>query len=413
MACLTTVAQHSMVADAQPSDEELLMAFVERRSQDGFAQLVERHGPMVLGACRRVTRNIHDAEDAFQATFLVLARRAAAVKPGLLANWLYGVALRTALKARAAANRRRVKEQDMAMLPDSVDQTQTVDREVIQSLDAALCKLPAKYRTAVVLCDLEQKSRRESAALLRIPEGTLSSRLATARKLLAAGLRKRGITLSIASLVAVLSRHPRPCPAEILVQATVRSAVRFCLGHTAGLALASNRATTLAEGVLRMMAVKKILIGLLLFVASASLVGVGASVYGDVKARLRVQKALEGVWLVESVEDSGDMREAKGFQVVFKGDRFTFQPPGRKEPEFAGRYEIDPDKGPQMIDFIDAQDGLARHAIFDLKGDELRICMNEDPAGERPDRFVSEKKQGGSNNDLLMILKRKEAKETK
>jgi uncharacterized protein (TIGR03067 family) len=110
------------------------------------------------------------------------------------------------------------------------------------------------------------------------------------------------------------------------------------------------------------------------------------------------------------VEDSSDVREAKGTQVTFKGDTFAFQSSDRKQPDFTGRYEVNPDKGPQMIDFIDSRDSRARLAIFDVKGDELRICMNEDPDGERPDRFVSEKT---GKNDLLMVLKRKGARAAK
>jgi uncharacterized protein (TIGR03067 family) len=120
-----------------------------------------------------------------------------------------------------------------------------------------------------------------------------------------------------------------------------------------------------------------------------------------------VHKALEGVWLVESVEDHAEVRDAKDFQVIFKNDRFTFKPPGTKASAFSGRYEVDPANGPQIIDFIAEKDKKPRRGIFDTSGDQLRICINEDPDGERPDRFVSEKR---GKNDLLMTLKRKPAK---
>ena len=152
-----------------------------------------------------------------------------------------------------------------------------------------------------------------------------------------------------------------------------------------------------------MMVVKQLALGLVVFITAASLIIVGAAVYGDHKARQAVHKSLEGVWLVESVEDHADMRDAKEYQVILKGDKFTFKPSARKEQEFAGRYEIDPDKGPQIIDFIADKDGKPRRALFDLKNDDLRICINEEPDGERPDRFVSEKR---GKNDLLMVLKR-------
>jgi RNA polymerase sigma factor (sigma-70 family) len=407
---LSTIPKIRMADAPPPPDDQLLKRFVEGRDEEAFALLVRRHGGIVLGVCRRVAGNTHDAEDAFQATFLVLARRAASVSPTMLAPWLYGVAYRTALKARSAAGRRRGKEQSMAAVPETPQKPQEVDRELFQQLDYALSRLPTKYRTAIILCELEQQPRRQAAAKLKIPEGTLSSRLAAGRRMLAAGLKKAGVTPSIGAVGAALSAQSRSAPAETLVVSTAHTAVRFCAGGAAGVASASAGAVTLAEGILRMMLVKKLVVGLLLFLATASLVGYGAVVYADAKARLAVQKSLEGVWLVESVEDSGDKREAKDYQVIFKGDRFTFKPPGGRKEEMSGRYEVDPDKSPQMIDFIDARDGKPRLGLFILKGDELRICMNEDPDGERPDRIVSVKKQGGSNNDLLMILKRPKAR---
>jgi RNA polymerase sigma factor (sigma-70 family) len=160
-----------MVSKARPGDAELLAAFAEQRSEDAFAELVQRHGSMVLGVCRRVTRNTQDAEDAFQATFLVLARRATAVNPELLANWLYGVANRTALKARGATHRRRIKEQTMAMLPDVAEPAKTIGGELVENLDAALAKLPSKYRAALVMCDLEQKIAARVGRHIRNPRG--------------------------------------------------------------------------------------------------------------------------------------------------------------------------------------------------------------------------------------------------
>jgi RNA polymerase sigma factor (sigma-70 family) len=392
-----------MVNDALQSDEQLLKSFVEGRSQDSFAQLVRRHGPMVLGVCRRVARQTEDAEDAFQATFLVLARRAVSVSPALLPNWLHGVAYRTALKARTSAGRRRGKEHYMAQVPDTIAWPKAVDRELIELLDLAISTLPAKYRAAVILCDLQQQTRREAAATLRIPEGTLSSRLAAGRNILAGRLRKRRVTLSVSALGATLTSLSRAAPTDALVVSTAQAAVRFCAGGAAGLIPASAGAVTLAEGVLKMMVIKQFACGLVGCIAAASLIIIGAAVYGDQKARQEVRKALEGVWIVESVEDHADVRDAKGYQVIFKKDKFTFKPSARQEQEFAGRYEIDPNKGPQILDLIADKDGEPRRALFDLKNDELRICINEEPDGERPDRFVSEKR---GKNDLLMILKR-------
>src|SRR5262249_9147607 len=177
---------------ARRSDGQFLASFVERRDEAAFAALVRRHGPMVLGVCRRVLGCTHDAEDAFQATFLVLARKAASIAPReLVGNWLHGVARRTALCARAAQRRRRAREKQMKAMPHPTVEPDAAWQELQALLDQELGQLPVLYRAPVVLCDLEGRSRKEVARHLGVPEGTLSSRLATARRLLAARLARR------------------------------------------------------------------------------------------------------------------------------------------------------------------------------------------------------------------------------
>src|SRR5213083_498456 len=140
------------------TDSELLGAFLNQRDAAAFEGLVRRHGPMVLGVCRRVLGNSHDAEDAFQATFLVLVKKAASVRPRQrVGNWLYGVAYRTALEARTIGARRRVKERTM---PKRETAAEDVWQDVRPVLDRELSGLPENYRIAVVLCDLEGKTRK-------------------------------------------------------------------------------------------------------------------------------------------------------------------------------------------------------------------------------------------------------------
>ena len=128
-----------------------------------------RHGPLVLGVCRRVLRDAHGAEDAFQATFLVLVRRAASVVPReAVGNWLYGVAYRTALEARRAAARRRARERQVHDMPHPTARPQEIGRELRPLLDEELSRLPDKYRSAVVLCDLEGRTRKEAARQLGV-----------------------------------------------------------------------------------------------------------------------------------------------------------------------------------------------------------------------------------------------------
>jgi RNA polymerase sigma factor (sigma-70 family) len=230
------------------TDGQLVGRFVASRDGDAFAALVRRHGPMVLAVCRRVAGEHHLAEDAFQAAFLVLARRAADVKPReAVRSWLYGVAVRTAREARAMSARRR--EVPVAAVPDRPAATEPpVDADTLRALDEEMARLPEHLRAAVVLCELDGTSRKDAAARLGIPEGTLSSRLAKARKLLAARLRGRGVALS-AGLSALLGR-------------TTDAAVPAALSDAAGWLVASTcvpaAVAELSRGVFRIMLLKKL-----------------------------------------------------------------------------------------------------------------------------------------------------------
>src|SRR5438876_560933 len=171
---VTDLRTWSLPQGKQASDAVLLDAFLGRRDEAAFAALVQRHGPMVFGVCRRILGHAQDAEDAFQAVFWVLARKAATVRPrAWVGNWLYGVAVRTALKARGLRRRRR-EHQVSAMPPQPISPAEP-NGDVQAILDEEIERLPGKYRLAVVLCELEGRGRKEAADQLRIPEGTLSS----------------------------------------------------------------------------------------------------------------------------------------------------------------------------------------------------------------------------------------------
>ncbi len=207
------------------SDGQLLGQFVARRDDAAFAALVRRHGPMVLAVCRRVLRHAQDAEDAFQAAFLVLAKKAGAVADReAVAGWLHGVAYRAALGARAAALRRQAKERQVEVMPHPVAPPPDDQRELLELLDRELARLPEKYRLPVVLCELEGRSRKEAARQLGLPEGTLSSRLATARKTLAARLSHGGAAVSAVALGTLFTEGARAaCVHGRLVVSTVRA----------------------------------------------------------------------------------------------------------------------------------------------------------------------------------------------
>jgi RNA polymerase sigma factor (sigma-70 family) len=241
------------------TDGQLLERFVTGRDSDAFESLVRRHGPMVLGVCRRVLRAPHDAEDAFQVTFLVLARKAASVSPReMVGNWLYGVAHTTAVRARAANAKRRLREKQVAEMPEPQAAGEHPQDELHQLLDEELARLPDKYRAAVVLCDLEGRPRKEVARRLHVPEGTLSSRLTTARRMLAKRLARLGLAISGGALAAAVA--PEAAAARvpgILMRSTVQAAALAAAGQpTAG--LVSAPVATLTEGVLKTMFLAKL-----------------------------------------------------------------------------------------------------------------------------------------------------------
>jgi RNA polymerase sigma factor (sigma-70 family) len=231
------------------SDADLLGRFVHRRDAAALEALVHRHGPMVLGVCRRILRHEQDAEDAFQATFLVLVRKAAFLRsPQTLANWLHGVARRTALEARTSAARRRAKE--AAVLPRTEMPAEPAD-DLRPVLDQELGRLAEKYRVAIVLCDLEGKTRGEVARQLGWAEGTVASRLARGRNFLAKRLARRGFGGALVAS-ALSGDTLRACLPARLVDSTVMAASLSPAGAaTAGV-------ISLSEEVLKSMLLTKI-----------------------------------------------------------------------------------------------------------------------------------------------------------
>ena len=241
----------------EQTDGHLLERFLARREEHAFELLLRRHGPMVLGVCRRILGNDHDAEDAFQATFLVLVRRGDRIRPrSQVGNWLYGVACRTALEARRAAARRRRKEAQ-AMPP--TQQEENVWAELRPMLDRELNRLPDRYRMPLVLCDLEGMTRKEAARQLGWAEGTVSSRLSRGRELLARRLKQHGLALSVAALAGALgSGTATAALPSSLVHSTVKAALLTAAGQSAVEAFIAAETVALAERVVRSMGIVKL-----------------------------------------------------------------------------------------------------------------------------------------------------------
>jgi RNA polymerase sigma factor (sigma-70 family) len=270
------------------ADGQLLERFAATHEEAAFAALLRRHGPLVLSVCRRVLRQTPDAEDVFQATFLLLACKARSIrKQASVASWLHGVAYRLAVKAKVAAARRQAHERQATDLRETGPVFDLAWRELVAVLDEELQRLPDKYRSPLVLCYLEGQTQEEAARQLGWPLGTVRGRLARAREQLRARLTRRGMTLPAAALATALaaSSATGAVPA-ILAVATLKAALSFSLGKTAA-SSASAGAVALAEGMMKTMFASKLKLAAVLLLAAAALVGVraGALWYSPVAAR--------------------------------------------------------------------------------------------------------------------------------
>ena len=398
----------------EPADDVLLERFTARREQAAFAALVRRHGPLVLGVCRRVLQHEHDAEDAFQAVFCALARKAGAIRRGTaVGGWLYAVASRIAWKAKAFQVRRRRRERDLPDVPAPDNPSEPVPRDLWPMLDEEVNRLPERYRQPFVLCQLQGKTYEQAAAELRCAPGTVSSRLARARQRLRARLSRRGVALSAGMLTAAL----RAYPATAAVRAELAAAaVRMGVSYVAGGPVVA-RVADLADGFVKARALTRwaiagavalavaVLIGILLLVVfllpSAGPVGAPAPVAGPpVAARVEEEK-LQGNWQVVTVERGGKKQQNAGIRLAFAGDKMIMSAPAIQIPPMP--YVLDPSQAPKTIDVNSPAGGVWR-GIYELDGDSLKLCLNQSPAGG--DRPMAFRTQAGAPGVFLYVLRR-------
>jgi RNA polymerase sigma factor (sigma-70 family) len=266
-------------------DHQLLERFALSQDEAAFAALLKRHGPMVLGVCRSVLHNLHDAEDAFQATFLVLARKAGSIhRREAVGSWLQRVAYHLAADAQAEAARRRALERRAAAMPPADPVLDLTVRELRRVLHEELRQLPEEYRAPLVLCCLEEKSLEEAARLLGWTKWAVKGRLQRGRERLRARLRRRGLELPVglfATALALSSASGRV--SAMLADSTLRAAVKVAAGQGVSAGLVSAEVAALVQGASKTMFCGKAeMLAVLLLI-----VGVAAGAFGVVRHRAR------------------------------------------------------------------------------------------------------------------------------
>jgi RNA polymerase sigma factor (sigma-70 family) len=386
------------------TDEVLLERYTSRRDETAFAVLVRRHGPLVLGICRRVLHHEQDAEDAFQAVFCILATRARSIHHrAALGAWLHAVAYRIARKARAGREREPVSEMTFPDVPEAERSPEWLWREIRPVLDEEVNRLPEKYRQAFVLCYLDERTTEQAAAQLGCPLGTVLSRLARARERLRARLTRRGLALSAAALAAALGSQA----ATVAVRAELaNAAVQAGLHYATGQPIAAGVAR-LADGFLKALARDRLTVTLGLVTVLGVIVTVVFLLWffsrsaGLALVPQSDLDKLQGSWQVVAVERVGQARaENPGIQFVFAGNQVTMVVQGNQSPPMF--FVLDPSQEPKAVDFT-MQDGKSLLGIYQVDGESLQLCVDFDQAGKGGKRPTSFRPEGGG---ALFVMRR-------
>jgi RNA polymerase sigma factor (sigma-70 family) len=334
-------------AVAEAADAELLARFILHRDEAAFTALVRRHGPRVLAVCRRVVRDEHAAEDAFQATFLVLARKAESLtQPELLGSWLYGVAYRTANKAKIEAARRRARERRAVRAQEVNPDDECARQDVRAVVEEEVHRLPERYRLPVVLCYLQGQTNAEAARRLGISRGSVATLLARARDKLRRQLTRRGVSLTVGAALAALTESVSAAAVSMaLEQGIVKAAALLAAGQTQAAGALAAQAVALAKGVSKGMLMEKLKIPAALLMMTA-LVGAGAGI-GVYRAGAQETEATASDTEVHFVPSSmaeqprkhvtAPSAEEKKEKTTFRTPNFLVTAPSKETAERVGK----------------------------------------------------------------------------
>jgi RNA polymerase sigma factor (sigma-70 family) len=409
------------------TDRQLLELFVRQHDEESFTQLVQRHGPMVLGVCRQILRREQDAEDAFQATFLVLSSKAGSIRSReALPNWLFNVANRLSKRMRAAAARRQSHEVELVEPPLSEPEPEEGTCSLGPILNEEIGRLPDKYRIPFVLCYVEGKTNEEAARQLGCPTGTVFSRLARARDGLRARLKYRGVVISSGALAAALTSLTEQASAAVpppLVNTTVRAAMRFRTDTTGGTSRVSARVVEMVQWAVKvhgrrlragpaattLRGSRTLQLGVALLVTVGLLGAVGwlllrhrpakELILPPGLAERPIAERLQGSWTATSLNMGGNQIPGPQAELIFKDNQMTLS-------DTSGTFRIDAAKDPMQLDWT--VQGVAIPYIFKLRGDEFTLCVMQGPDRPANDALPRPSDFSPQPGKIIMTFKRQQ-----